>query len=112
MPQVPATPTPPPFGPNVSVPQAPGYQGGPAVPPPPAPPAVQNNAPEFQQNGWYRLNVPYPKKNAFDAIVQQYQMKKGRPTEGGLVSFNKADKSWYVAPSHAGAFSDFSPVPA
>jgi hypothetical protein len=105
-------PTPPPFGPNVSVPGAPGYQGGPAVPPPPAPPAVQDNAPEFKQNGWYRLNVPYPKKNAFDAIVQQYQMKKGRPTEGGLVSFNKADKSWYVAPSHAGAFSDFQPVPA
>jgi len=112
-PQAPGVPTPPPFGPNVSVPGAPGFQGGaPAMPAPPAPPAVQNNAPEFQQNGWYRLNVPFPKKGAFDAIVAQYQMKKGRPTEGGLVSFNKADKSWYVAPSHAGAFGDFSPMPA
>lgn len=111
-PQASGIPTPPPFGPNVSVPAAPGFQGNGGFPAPPAPPAVQNNAPEFQQNGWYRLNVPFPKKGAFDAIVQQYQMKKGRPTEGGLVSFNKADKSWYVAPSHAGAFGDFSPVPA
>jgi hypothetical protein len=113
LPQAPqGVPTPPPFGPNVSVPAAPGYQGAPAMPAPPAPPAVQNNAPEFQQNGWYRLNVPFPKKGAFDAVVAQYQMKKGRPTEGGLVSFNKADKSWYVAPSHAGAFGEFSPMPA
>ncbi|MEV4228101.1 hypothetical protein AB0J81_13570, partial [Streptomyces bobili] len=105
-------PTPPPFGPNVSVPQAPGFQGGGGFPAPPAPPAVQDNAPEFKANGWYRLVVPYPKKGAFDAVVTQYGMKKGRPSEGGLVSFNKADKSWYVAQSHAGAFGDFSPMPA
>ncbi len=111
-PQAPGVPTPPPFGPNVSVPQAPGFQGNPGFPPPPAAPAVQNNAPEFQQNGWYRLTVPFPKKGQFDGIVQQYQMRKGRPTEGGSVSFNKADKSWYVSPQYAGAFGDFSPVPA
>lgn len=112
LPQAPGVPTPPPFGPNVSVPQAPGFQGNPGFQAPPAPPAVQDNAPEFRQNSWYRLTVPFPKKGAFDAIVAQYQMKKGRPSEGGLVSFNKADKSWYVAQSHAGAFGDFSPMPA
>lgn len=111
-PQAPGVPTPPPFGANVSVPGAPGFQGNQGFPAPPAPPVAQDNGPEFQQNGWYRLNVPFPKKNAFDAVVAQYQMKKGRPTEGGLVSFNKANKSWYVAPSHAGAFGEFAPVPA
>lgn len=111
-PQAPGMPTPPPFGPNVSVPAAPGFVGNPGFQAPPAPPAVQNNAPEFQQNGWYRLTVPYPKKGAFDAVVAQYQMRKGRPTEGGAVSFNKADKSWYVSPQYAGAFGEFSPMPA
>ena len=119
-PQAPGVPTPPPFGPNVSVPQAPGYQGPPAAgfPAPPAPPAVQSNTPEFQQNGWYRLTVPFkpqgsnPGKPGFDGIVAQYQLRKGRPSEGGQLSFNKADKSWYVAPDVAGAFPQFSPVPA
>jgi hypothetical protein len=121
-----ATQVPAPQGAPVAMPlpQSPQaqYPVGPPVPPQGpapaqwqnagAPAAVQNNAPEFQQNGWYRLNVPYPKKGQFDGIVAQYGMRKGRPTEGGLVSFNKADKSWYVAPSHAGAFGDFSPMPA
>jgi hypothetical protein len=112
-PQAPGMPTPPPFGPNVSVPQAPGYAGAPGMPvPPPAPPAVQNNSPEFQQAGWYRLNVPFKQKGAFDGIVAQYQMRKGRPSEGGQVSFNKADKSWYVDPQYAGAFGQFTPMPA
>lgn len=111
-PQAPGMPTPPPFGPNVSVPGAPGFQPGAAVPPPPAPAAVQSNTPEFQQSGWYRLNVPFKQKGAFDGIVAQYQMRKGRPTEGGQVSFNKADKSWYVDPNYAGAFQQFTPVPA
>jgi hypothetical protein len=121
-PQAPGAPTPPPFGPNVSVPGAPGYQGAPV--PPPAPPQggynngggqqrqARDNTPEFQQNGWYALNVPYPKKGSFDAICAQYQMKKGRPTEGGQYSFNGANKTWYVHPQYAGAFGDFSPVPA
>jgi hypothetical protein len=44
--------------------------------------------------------------------VAQYQMRKGRPSEGGQVSFNKADKSWYVDPQYAGAFGQFTPMPA
>jgi hypothetical protein len=115
-------PTPPPFGPNVSVPGAPGFAGPPA---PPAPPAQQwggqqgggqrqarDNRPEFQQAGWYRLSVPFPKKGEFDGLTSQYQMRKGRPTEGGQFSFNGADKSWYVDPQYAGGFGQFSPVPA
>lgn len=102
----------PPFGPNVSVPGAPGFQGNAGFPAPPMPPAVQSNTPEYQQNGWYRLNVPFQKKGAFDGIVAQYQVRKGRPTEGGSLSFNKADKSWYVSPQVAGAFGEFAPVPA
>jgi hypothetical protein len=111
MPQVPATPTPPPFGPNVSVPQAPGYQGNQGFTPPPAPP-VQNRGSEYSQAGWYRLNVPFPKKGEFDGITQQYGMRKGRPSEGGNFSFHKDTKAWYVDPQFAGAFPQFSPVPA
>jgi hypothetical protein len=120
-PQASGVPTPPPFGPNVSVPGAPGFQSNPGFPAPPAPPAapaVQNNAPEFQQNGWYKLTVPFrpqgsnPGKPGFYGIVQQYQLRKGRPSEGGQLSFNKADKSWYVSPEVAGCFPQFSPVPA
>ncbi|MGA4942111.1 hypothetical protein [Streptomyces cinereoruber] len=116
-------PTPPPFGPNVSVPAAPGYAGPPA---PPAPPAQQggwqqggqqkqarDNLPEFRQNGWYALTVPFPKGKAeFDGVCAQYQMKKGRPAEGGQFSFNGANKTWYVHPQYAGAFPQFNPVPA
>lgn len=119
-PQAPGVPTPPPFGPNVSVPGAPGFVGNPGfqAPPPPAAPAVQSNTPEFQQSGWYRLTVPFkpqganPGKPGFDGIVAQYQLRKGRPSEGGQLSFNKADKSWYVSPEVAGCFPQFSPVPA
>jgi hypothetical protein len=117
-PAMPGVPTPPPFGPNVSVPQAPGFQNGGGFPAPPAPPAVQSNTPEYQQHGWYRLTVPFkpqgsnPGKPGFDPIVQQYQLRKGRPSEGGQLSFNKADKSWYVSPEVAGCFPAFSPVPA
>ena len=107
-------PTPPPFGPNVSVPGAPGYAGPPAAGgfPPPPPPAVPQTSPEYQQHGWYKLTVPWPKKDEFAAIVAQYQMRKGRPSEGGKVSWNKADKSWYVAQDVAGAFPMFNPMPA
>jgi len=118
MPQVPGAPTPPPFGPNVSVPGAPGFQGGapampapPVAPAPPAQPAVQNQ--EYRNAGWYRLDVPFPKKAEFDRICAEYQMRKGRPSEGGSYSFNsKGEKAWYVAPSHAGVFPMFSPMPA
>lgn len=110
-PQAPGVPTPPPFGPNVSVPQAPGYQAPPAMPAPPAP-AAQQTSPEYAQAGWYRVNVPFPQKAKFDAITAQYQMRKGRPSEGGQFSFNKADKSWYVDAQYAGAFGQWNPVPA
>lgn len=108
-------PVPPPFGPNVSVPAAPGFAGPPAPPAMPAAPAQQ--APnEYADNGWYRVNVPFKDKGAFEAICNQYQMKKGRPSEGGQFSFNKGDrygvKGWHVHPQYAGAFPQFSPVPA
>lgn len=108
----PAAPTPPPFGPNVSVPQAPGFQGNQGFPAPPAPPAAPQTSPEYAQAGWYRVNVPYPQKGKFDELTAQYQMRKGRPSEGGSFSFNKADKSWYVSPQYAGAFGQWNPVPA
>ncbi|MFF3363557.1 hypothetical protein [Streptomyces misionensis] len=111
-PAAPGIPTPPP------VPGAPGAApaawqnaGAPVVPPPPAAP-VQNRGAEYAQAGWYRLNVPFPKKAEFDAITQQYGMRKGRPSEGGQFSFLKDTKAWYVDPQYAGAFPQFSPVPA
>ena len=108
-------PVPPPFGPNVSVPAAPGYAGPPAPPAMPAAPAPQ--APnEYADNGWYRVNVPFQKKGEFEAICTQYQMRKGRPSEGGQYSFNKGDrygvKGWHVHPQYAGAFPMFTPIPA
>jgi hypothetical protein len=119
-PQMPGVPTPPPFGPNVSVPGAPGFQGNPGFPPPQGgfsgggqQRTPRDNTPEFQQNGWYALNVPFPQgKKQFDALCAQYQMKKGRPSEGGSFSFNGANKTWYVHPQYAGAFGQFSPMPA
>lgn len=122
-PAAPGAPVPPPFGPNVSVPQAPGFQGNPGFPAPPTPPAQgqwggqqqgpRDNTPEFQQNGWYALTVPFPVgKKQFDGICAQYQLKKGRPAEGGSFSFNGTNKTWYVAPAVAGVFPMFNPVPA
>lgn len=101
----------PPAAPGVPMPP-PAAAGVPALPPPPAAVPVSNRAVEYQQAGWYRLNVPFKDKAAFDAIVAQYQMRKGRPTEGGNLSFNKDNKSWYIAPEYAGAFPQFSPMPA
>lgn len=99
------------------------YPVGPPVPPQgPAPAQWQNaGAPaqqgpqnqEYKNAGWYRLDVPYPKKGQFDGIVAQYQLRKGRPSEGGSYSFNsKGEKAWYVSPEVAGAFPMFSPMPA
>lgn len=107
-----ATPAPAaPAAPGVPVPP-PVAAGVPAPPPPPAAPAVSNRGAEYAQAGWYRLNVPYPKKAEFDGITAQYGMRKGRPSEGGQYSFHKDTKSWYVDPQYAGAFPQFSPVPA
>lgn len=118
--------TPPPFGPNVSVPQAPGYQGPPAPPQgqqwgaPQAPPQQQWAAPTGPQlpQGWYKLTVPFkpsngnPGKPGFDAIVAQYQLRKADPTAGGQVSFQKTSKSWYCSGEVAQLFGQFQPVPA
>jgi hypothetical protein len=112
--------TPPPFGPNVSVPQAPGFQGGQGFQAPPQggfgggqAQGPRDNTPEFQQNGWYALTVPFPVgKKQFDGICQQYQLKKGRPAEGGTFSFNGTNKTWYVSPQVAGCFPMFNPMPA
>jgi len=117
----PGVPTPPPL------PQAPQAQypvGPPALPQGQAPAAWQNagapqqqgprdNTPEFQQNGWYALTVPFPVgKKQFDSICAQYQLKKGRPAEGGTFSFNGTNKTWYVSPQVAGCFPMFNPMPA
>jgi hypothetical protein len=107
--QYPAGPPVPPQGPapaawqNAGAPQG-GYNGGGQAKP--------DRRPEYQQAGWYRLTVPFPKKGRFDGLTAQYGMRKGRPTEGGQFSFNSADKSWYVDPQYAGAFGEFSPLPA
>ncbi|MFJ2650839.1 hypothetical protein ACIO1C_29490 [Streptomyces sp. NPDC087420] len=75
--------------------------------------AVQDNTAEYRQAGWYKLTVGFGgPKAAFDALVTQYGMRKGRPTEGGQVSFNKANKSWHVTPEAVQAFGQFTPVPA
>lgn len=117
--QTPATP--PPFGANVSAPMAPGYQG------PPQQAAPQWGAPQQpafggQQGGfgggpglpagWFKLNVPFKDKAAFDAIVAQYSFRKGDPGRGGQVSWRKEQKFWACAPEVAQAFAQFSPVPA
>lgn len=106
----------------VPLPQAPQAQypaGPPATPTNPGPAAWQNaGAPapqnqEYRNAQWYRLDVPFPKKGQFDGICAQYQLRKGRPSEGGQFSFNsKGEKAWYVSPEVAGAFPMFSPVPA
>jgi hypothetical protein len=98
--------------PTPGLPVPPPVAGVPAPPPPPPAPVVQNRGAEYAGAGWYRLNVPFKSKAAFDGIVAQYQLRKGRPSEGGHLSFNKDDKSWYVDPGYAGAFAQFSPVPA
>lgn len=80
-----------------------------------APAAWQNaGAPQGPQlpPGWYKLNVPFPQKGTFDAIVAQNGVRKGDPGGGGQVSFQRASKSWYCSPEVAQLFSQFQPVPA
>lgn len=128
--------TPPPFGPNVSAPQAPGYQGPPA---PQAPqwggqqqaPAQQWGGGQPQQaqsgqkpaypapQGWYKLNVPYPKgTEQLHALATQLQIPKGNPSKGGVYNFfglspsGAPGKAWYCAPEAAHAFAQFTPMPA
>lgn len=66
--------TPPPFGPNVSVPNAPGYQGGfPQQQQYAAPPQGQANSrdPKPQPQGWARCEVPWAMKDQFKALRAQ-----------------------------------------
>lgn len=117
--------------PALQGPPPPGYGQG-AMPqqyPPQFAPQAPGSAPAPWQNGgapqgqfggggvqlppgWYKLNVPFPQKGAFDGIVQQYNIQKGDPSRGGQVSFQKATKSWYCAGEVVQAFAQFSPVPA
>jgi hypothetical protein len=56
--------------------------------------------------------VPFQQKGTFDAIVQQYNLRKGDPGRGGQVSWQKAVKSWYCSPEVAQLFGQFNPVAA
>jgi hypothetical protein len=111
---------PPPFGPNVSVPGAPAYQGPPVQQGyAPAPQQGQQwggqpQAPQAAPQGWYRMNVPYPGgKDVLNQLAAQMGIPKGNPAKGGKYNFWSAPaKAWYCAPEVAQAFAQFSPVPA
>lgn len=98
--------------PNQPFPGQPAWQqaGAPAAPPQQWAPPAQQGAQVPQ--GWYKLTVPFPQKASFDAIVSQYNFRKGDPNNGGQVSWQKAVKSWYCAPEIAQAFAQFNPVVA
>lgn len=119
MPQIPTGAQP------MPLPQAPQaqYPVGPPVPNQGQAPAQWQNAgappqqgpqnQEYKNAGWFRLDVPFPKKGAFDAICTTNGMVKGRPSENGSFSFNsKGEKAWYVHPYYAPQFGQFSPMPA
>jgi hypothetical protein len=93
---------------NQPFPGQPAWQqaGAPQAPQAWAPPA----SPVPQ--GWYKLTVPFPQKASFDAIVSQYNFRKGDPAKGGQVSWQKEVKSWFCAPDIAQAFAQFNPVVA
>lgn len=80
-------------------------------------PGYAPQGPQLPQ-GWYKLNIPFtpkgqnPGKPGFDAIVAQYNIRKGDPNNGGQVSFQKEVKSWYCSPEVAQVFQVFQPVPA
>lgn len=120
--------TPPPFGPNVSVPAAPGYVGPPASQMPQqqgwggAPQGGGFGGQQGQRKeypapqGWYRLNGA--RKEQVDAVAGQYGIPKGNPAKGGKYNFwgltptGQPGKAWYCAPEVAQAFAQFNPVPA
>lgn len=125
--------TPPPFGPNVSAPQAPGYVGPPAPQQMPqqqgwggAPQAPQggfNGGGQRQggknfkdrpaPQGWYRISG---QKAQVDAVADQFGIPKGDASKGGKYNFydltpsGQPAKSWYCAPEVAQAFGQFNPV--
>jgi hypothetical protein len=93
------------------------YQGQPGWQTTGAPQGQFQQAPQQPQGaslppGWFKLNVPFKQKPMFDAIVAQNGFRKGDPTGGGQLSWQKERKSWYCSPDVAQAFAQFSPVPA
>jgi hypothetical protein len=120
--------TAPPFGPNVSVPQAPGYQGPPVpaapqwggAPQPPAQPqwggqqAAQGQRKEYPApQGWYRLTG---QKAQVDTVAQLAGVPKGNPGKGGMYNFfgltpsGQPGKAWYCDPQVAQVFAQLNPV--
>ncbi|CAL9367434.1 hypothetical protein [Streptomyces sp. enrichment culture] len=130
-PAAPQAPTPPPFGPNVSVPGAPGYQGppvpqGPGVPAnfanpgghfgaPPAPGGFgggqQQNTrgPKPRPADWpqvYKVTVPFAQKDAFKALREQH-----KDVLRGKVAWAGAGDYWIHGEVVSG-FAAYNPVPA
>jgi hypothetical protein len=125
-PQAPGMPgTPPPFGPNVSVPGAPGFQGNPGFPQaqgfpaPQAPPqgqwggqaaqAAGSRGPKPRPMDWpqvYKIDVPFPMKDAFKAFREEHKdILKGK------VSWAGAGAYWIHGDVVQG-FGQYNPVPA
>lgn len=90
LPQAPPQQTPPPFGPNVSVPGAPNYQGPPAPQQqggwggPPQQQQQGNRGPKPRPNGWLVVDVPYNDKDRFKQMREAAQdYFKGKIQWGG-----------------------------
>lgn len=113
---------PPPFGPNVSVPAAPGYQGPPGMPQapmPPAPPQGQwsgqaggqqaNSRGPKERPAWpqvYKIDVPFPAKDAFKAYREQYKDHfKGKIQWAG-------GGGYWIHGDIVQAMGQYNPVPA
>ena len=122
-PQTPPMPpqgaTPPPFGPNVSVPAAPGYQGPPAPQAPAAPPqgqwsgqaaqAAGSRGPKPRPADWpavFKIDVPYPAKEQFKAFREQYKDAfKGKVAWAG-------GGAYWIHGDVVQSFGNYNPVPA
>lgn len=109
-PMPPQAPVGPPFGPNVSVAQAPGYQG-PPVPPPTAaaPQGGARNGPKPRPAEWpvcYKIEVPFPQKDAFKSYREQNKdYFKGK-------IFWAGGGGYWVHSDVVQALTQYNPVPA
>lgn len=94
--------TPPPFGPNVSVPQAPGYQGPPATQGWGAPPPAQGGGqgPQPRPDGWLRMQVPFNDSAKLKGLRAQGS-ETGNYLRGKVKWGDKGGVYW-VEPSVAG----------
>lgn len=113
-------PTPPPFGPNVSVPQAPGYAGPPQAPMPPQAPAPQwggqqqggaqgNRGPKPRPAEWpvcFRIEVPFQAKDQFKQFREQY-----KDAFRGKV-FWAGGGGYWVHGDIVQSFAQYNPTPA